>query len=172
MNRGMFGATALSILVGVQPALAQAMPGGHPRDHELRHLQRRAEYRAEVLNELNDMMDDWREAWLSDEVKRIAEFYTEDAVVSPPDEAPTARGRDAVRAYLAELLPAAGRIETNWGDLAAGDQLAYAMGNFSYRLTEDGASPAGHRVEGTFVAVFRREGGHWLIRSQLFDTDD
>lgn len=170
MNRGLLGATALLVLVGVQPALAQAMPGGHPRDHELRHLQRRAEYRAEVLNELNEMMDDWREAWSSDEVEKTAEFFTDDAVLSPPDEAPIARGRDAVAAYLAELLPAAGPIETNWGDLAAGDQLAYAMGNFSYRLTEEGA--AGRRVAGTFVAVFHREGGHWLIRSLYFDTDD
>lgn len=167
MDRGMFGALALLILAGGQPLLAQAMPGGHPRDHANRNLQRRMEYRAEMLTELNETMSDWRTAWAGDDVAQIAELYTEDAVVSPPGETPTARGRDAIGEFLADLLTRAGGVETNLADFDVGESLAYAMGQFSFPVADGGG-----RVQGKFITVFRHEGSRWRIRSQLFEIDD
>lgn len=172
VDRRWLGALALLIFAGAQPALAQAMPGGHPRDHANRNLMRRMEYRAEMLGELNELMSDWRAAWSGDQLDEIAELYTDDAVVSPPGETPTARGRDAVAAFLAELLAGAGGIETNLADFDVGESLAYAMGQFSYPVTAASGVRVAGRVEGKFVTVFRQEGSHWRIRSQLFQIVD
>lgn len=160
--------SAPAALIAPAPVRAQAIPGGHPRDHANRHLQRRMEYRAEILGELNELLSEWRDAWVADRPAELAELYTEDAVVSPPDGTAMARGRAAVEEFLETLLPTAGGIETNLADFDVGDGLAYAMGQFSFPVAREGGRPL--RLEGKFVTVFRQDGRRWRIRSQLFEV--
>ncbi|MGH7540774.1 MAG: YybH family protein [Gemmatimonadota bacterium] len=161
-----------ALLGRAEPAAAQAMPGGHPRDHADRHLRRRMEYRSERLTELDRLMSDWREAWVDDDAGRRSELYTEDGVLSPPGDAPTAHGREAIEGLFDGLLEECGGIETNLADFDVSEGLAYTMGSFSYPVsTAQGARRTGE-VRGTLVTVFRQEGRDWRIRSQLLEASD
>lgn len=160
----------VSMAIGVAPGVAQIIPGGHPREEQQRITQRQMEYRSSVLRELNDLLADWKAAWAKDDVEALGRFYTPDAVLIPPVEGTTARSREEIERFYRETLPEAGEIWSDLSDFDVGGSMAYALGSYSFPSGPlQGSRPSGV-VKGTFLAVFRREGGHWRIRSQVFES--
>lgn len=157
----------LASALSVRPGTAQVIPGGSARDYDELHTRRELEYRSSVLGEASKLMEEWTEAWSSDRTDRINLLYTEDAVLVPADGMPMARGRSAIAKYFERTLASAGEITTSFQDFDVAGSLAFAMGSFSYTAPTLGTGS--RTLRGRFVAVFRLDGGHWRIRSHIFD---
>ncbi len=153
---------ALPIILGLAaragapaPAAAQA-PGYPPVDNRRIY----AEYHAEVLEQLNKLMARWGKAWEDDDAEEVTDLYWENAVLIMPGKPPL-RGRDAIRAYLAEVLPEEGAVEAFMLDFDASGGMAVVYGN--YRLNVNGEDRSG-----PLVTVYLLKGRTWKIRSQVF----
>jgi uncharacterized protein (TIGR02246 family) len=148
----------LALVVGVGPPMrAAAQAPGYPPVDNRRIL---AEYHAEVLEQLNKLMARWGKAWADDDADDVADLYWENAVLIVPGSPPF-RGRDAIRAHLAEVLPEEGDMEAFMLDFDASGGMAVVYGN--YRL-----STAGEDRSGPLVTVYLLQGRTWKIRSQVF----
>lgn len=119
-----------------------------------------AEYHAEVIEQVNRVMGRWGAAWGRDEVEGVADLYWENAVLIPMGGTPL-RGQDAIRGYLAETLPATGRVEAFMLDFDASGGMAVVYGNY---MLEEG----GTQRSGPLLTVYMQRGRTWKIRSQVF----
>jgi ketosteroid isomerase-like protein len=96
------------------------------------------------------------------DVERIVSFWTDDAVIYPPREAPIV-GKDAIRTYVSESLKVPG-FSVSWKPIqvvvsAAGD-LGYTTGTNSFTFPD--AQGRLTTAEGRYVTVWRRAGkGRW-----------
>jgi len=147
------------LAVSAAPLSAQA-PGYEQVDTR----QIMAAYHAEVLDGVNKVMARWGEFWEADDVDRVADLYWENASLIPPAGAPR-RGRDAIRAYLAESFPAHGRMEAFMLDFDASGGMALVSGN--YALDVDGV-----QQRGALTTIYVQRGRTWKIRAQVFTPAD
>ena len=147
---------ALVVCAGTPLRMAAQAPGYPPVDTRTIY----AEYHAEVLDQLNRLMARWGKAWGDDKADDVADLYWENAVMIVPDRPPL-RGRDAIRAYLAEVLPDQGGMEAFMLDFDASGGMAVVYGN--YRV-----SVGGEDRTGPVVTVYLLKGRSWKIRSQVF----
>lgn len=158
---------ALPTLVLPSPAAAQRLPA-MPGSQGGTAGQHMAEYYAHVMQKIATSMETWRGAWSSDDVEALVDHYTDDAVLLLPG-AGAAWGRDAIREALAGPLGRAGQAQAAIGDVKASGRLAYVGGSFQIEIQE--GERAGERLTGFHSTVFFREGGDWLIRSQVFRVE-
>lgn len=148
-------------LVGAAPSGISAQVPGY---QQINPASIRAEYNAEVLDRINDLLADWGEAWATDRVDDLVDLYWEDAVLIPPDGAPH-RGRDRIREYLVEALPAQGHIEAFMLDFDASGGMAQVFGNYMLGILQ---GPAAETKTGPMLTVYAQRGRRWRIRSQVF----
>lgn len=155
--------TVLTVLAAA-PVAAQIRPGVPRRSY---WETERARYRDEVVEEIQEVLAGWQAAWNEDRAEELVDLYAESAVLALGER--EAWGRVDVRRRLDDVLPGVGSITLSTTDFATGGELAYVFGNYSF-YGEPGASTP-ERVSGRFAALFVREGGRWLIRSQLFEVE-
>lgn len=151
---GLFGVLAFPIATRAQAPGYRGPSAG----------QLRAEYRAEVLVQVNRAMTEWGTAWDGDDVDALATLYLEDAVVFPAGGDPI-RGREAIRAWLRETLPAHGSVEEFLQDFEVSGGMAMAYSR--YRIQLPGEGRVGE-VSGELITIHLQRGRSWKIRSQVF----
>jgi len=94
--------------------------------------------------------------------------YAPDVEMMPPN-APAIRGRDAVRAAVADLPPVTKYDVTIESVVGCGD---VAVVNGGYALTvqlSDSAAP--FEDTGRYLHVFRKIDGEWLVTYDIFSSD-
>lgn len=155
--------TVLAVLAAV-PLAAQIRPGVPRRDY---WETERARYRDEVVEEIQGVLAGWQAAWNEDRAEELVDLYAGSAVLALGDR--EAWGKVDVRRRFDDILPAVGPITLSMTDFATGGELAYVFGTYSFD-GEPGASTP-ERVSGRFAALFMRDGGRWVIRSQLFEVE-
>jgi uncharacterized protein (TIGR02246 family) len=109
----------------------------------------------------------WQEAYNAQDLDALAELYTEDAVLMPPN-GERMRGHAAMRALTTSYLEAgAVRIETPPPDAYGllGDT-AWAEG--TYRFFREDGSPLD---VGKYLAVYRYEDGAWKMQHHMWSSD-
>ena len=112
----------------------------------------------------------WFQAHAAGDADAMAALYAEDAVLSPPG-APTARGRAAIREYLAGDIAAskAGGLTFNPGtspEFGLSGDLGWEWNTFSVK---DGT---GATVDtGKYVTVYQRRDGTWSIVRDIWNSD-
>lgn len=153
---------ALSTALGAGAAHAQVLP--IPRAADSRQEMR--EFNAEALRGVSGMLAEWRGAWARNDAGQAARFYTDDALLLIGDGKPL-RGRTEIESGFAGILSTTGVIQVGVDDFVASGNVAYAFGNFWYQNEEGESAPT---VSGTYVMLFRRDGRHWKIRSQMFSA--
>lgn len=95
-----------------------------------------------------------------------AAFYAEDAIFSPPMEAPV-RGRDQIRAVLERSTPPGSTLEINPMDFRVlGPDLVYEYGTSTFTFTPEGAAEA-QSMDVTYFALFRRAGDRWQLEREV-----
>lgn len=150
-------APALGLLSALLTGSAAAQAPGY---QQVDTRQIMAAYHAEVLEGVNRVMARWGTAWGNDDVDRVADLYWENASLLPPD-GPPRRGLEAIRGYLAEVLPRQGQMEAFLLDFDASGGMALVTGNYTVEL--DGVPR-----RGALTTVYLQRGRTWKIRSQIF----
>ena len=99
-------------------------------------------------------------------------LVVDDAYFLPPD-APLARGKEAIRAIIADLEAMPG-FSIAWGPLAAevgsaGD-LGFTIG--AYEMTVDGPDGTPIRIVGKYLTVWEKQSdGTWMVAADTFNAD-
>ena len=156
---------AVLLLVGTgSPAAAQLIPGGDPSDV----ASGRRHYLTEVFRGVNAVVTRWVLTWETDDPRTVADFFTDDVLLSPVDGAP-AQGKRPAREAVAKLLPVASDFKTVNVDFTASGDMAYYLGRFTRLLTRPGEQPESQT--GTFVMVLTDRNGDWRIRSYVEKLD-
>lgn len=142
----------------VPVALAAQIPGGDIQSP----TSWRGQYLAEVYRNVDITLRQWMAAWDNDDAPGVAELFTAEGTYLSA-EGVEARGRARIRESFACRLPGADGIELKMADFAAGGDLAYQAGRFTYRVGAPADSAAVRT--GRYVAVLQQEGKRWRIRS-------
>jgi uncharacterized protein (TIGR02246 family) len=116
-----------------------------------------------VKDDVAALDQQWAKDWSAKNLEAVMKQYTADATFLPVG-APKVTGRDAIRAFFKTILA------TNTADLtlhstakAASGDLAYDLGEYD----ETVKNPAGtQKFHGSYLTVFKRVEGTWLIAAQ------
>lgn len=101
----------------------------------------------------------------------LAELYSEDALVMPPD-AEVARGRDAIRKLWDVVLDDMGvksvQLDTKDLQIAGDGETAYEVGEATLKMEKDGA-PA--TAVAKYVVVWIRIDGAWRLHRDIWNNN-
>jgi ketosteroid isomerase-like protein len=105
---------------------------------------------------------EWAETAATTDVERIVSFWTDDAVIYPPREAPVS-GKTAIRTYVGESLKIPGfaiRWKPSEAVVSAAGDLGYTTGTNSFTFPD--AQGRLITSNGRYLTVWRKEpGGRW-----------
>jgi ketosteroid isomerase-like protein len=107
-------------------------------------------------------VDHWLELVRNKDAAAIAQFYTEDGAVMPPNM-PIAKGRPAIQRVWASMMDTPGfdlTFEPEEIIISGSSDMALDRG--TYRLGED---------TGKYVVVWRKMGGEWKVAADIFNSD-
>jgi len=148
----------VAVLVGIALVAAAGARGGQPTTDPA----------------LTALADAFADAFSAKDPARVASFYTEDAVVMPPDQ-PMVRGRRNIEAYYTQgfrqdissfrLFPMESAI--------AGAQ-AFEAGRSSLTGRASGSSRGGPNLvtsNGKYVVIYKLVRGEWKIAYDIFNDD-
>ncbi|MEW5931739.1 MAG: nuclear transport factor 2 family protein [Gemmatimonadota bacterium] len=147
-----------ALLLLAPGALAAQIPGGDIQSPG----GWRSQYLAEVYRNVDITLRQWMAAWENDDAAGAAELFVAEGTYVPA-EGGEVRGRARIRESFACRVPRADGIELKMADFAAGGDLAYQAGRFTYRV--GAASDSAAVRTGRYVAVLQQEGRRWRIRS-------
>ena len=112
----------------------------------------------------------WARLTSSGHADSIAEFYAENAVVMPPNMAPT-RGKAAIRAFFATLNEVKPTLSLRSDSVWASGSAAVEQGRWWWKWT--GAPPPGMPVadSGKYIVRWVNENGRWLMAQDIWNSD-
>lgn len=149
---------ALATLVALSFAACAAKPDSEQvfGPNEAQTVRARSQALAEAFNAKN--------------ADGLMRFFSGDSVLMPP-EAPTMRGKDAIKVYFDQVYSEGGTelvVETL--DVGGHGPLAYETGTYSMnRRPESGANT---RDRGKYVLVWRQQGGgQWMVDYSIWSSD-
>lgn len=116
------------------------------------------------------LMNFWKAGLASGNADKMATFYTDDAVIVPTKNATPIKGRDAIRAYYADLLPRHPQPRFISTKISAGCSAATVRGAVIYRIT---GKRKGTRMllGGHYKVDFVFHQNVWQITNQALATD-
>ena len=105
------------------------------------------------------------------DMAKVMAFYTDDAVVLPPN-APPFRGKAAIQQFWTAFLATAKFHVTLTPDnvMQSGD-LATEVGHYDLTITPNGGGPAA-ADSGKFAVTWKKAGGKWLIAVDMFSSNN
>jgi uncharacterized protein (TIGR02246 family) len=119
---------------------------------------------------IREHVDHWLELVKAKDAGAIAQLYTEDGAVMPPN-APIGKGRAAIEKTWASMMQTPGFdltfapeeiVVSSSGDLA--------LDRGTYRFAFDSAGKSQTDV-GKYVVVWRKVGGDWKAAADIFNSD-
>lgn len=115
-------------------------------------------------------VDRWLQLVKAKDAAAIAQFYTEDGTVMPPNM-PIGKGRPAIQKVWADMMATPGfDLSFTPEEIVVSSSGDMALDRGTYRLT---VSPAGtpQSDTGKYVVVWRRVGGQWKAAADIFNSD-
>jgi uncharacterized protein (TIGR02246 family) len=121
---------------------------------------------------LRDLDDQWSTAAGAKDLEKTVSFYSEDAVVMPPN-ASAATSKEAIRKVWQDLLGSHGLViswKTTKVEVAKSGDLACLSG--SYDLTMNDASGNPVNDHGKYVEVWEKQAdGKWKCGTDIWNSD-
>jgi len=111
----------------------------------------------------------YHEAAMAKDWDTVSEFYTEDAVVMPPN-LPAVQGRAAIREWYASFPPVT-ELALPIAEIDGRGDLAFARGAYTLTMMIEGA-PETITDRGKNLAIWRKQtDGAWRIAIDTFNSD-
>ena len=121
---------------------------------------------------LKSLDDEWSKAIGSRDVEKTISYYTDDAVLMPPN-IPTLTGKEAIRSLWKSMLGSpsfSGGWKAVKGVVARSGDLAYVSGNYEFTEKDDSGKPITDK--GKYLDVWRKQfDGSWKCVAGMFNSD-
>ena len=134
--------------------------------------QSQADTRAGDEAALRKLDDEWSRAAGSRDVEKTISYYSDDAVVMPPN-IPTLSGKEPIRALWKSMLDSpsfSGGWKVTKVEVARSGDLAYVSGNYEFNEKDDGGKPITDK--GKYLEVWKKQGdGNWKCVADMFSSD-
>lgn len=117
------------------------------------------------LEGLKAMRDVWQSAYDAKDAALIAEIYSENGAVMPPNSA-SVNGRAAIEDFFAEFHATGMGVEIQGAEAYAHGDVGYKVG--TYTISDaDGATVD----EGKYVEIWRYIDGRWQMHRDIFNSN-
>ena len=121
---------------------------------------------------LRDLDAKWSAAAGAKDIDKTVSYYSEDAVVMPPN-APSAKTRETIRSAWKEMLTSPGAA-VSWKatkvEVAKSGDLAYVSGTYEETMTDASGKPA--KEHGKYVEIFKKQAdGTWKVIVDIWNSD-
>jgi len=122
---------------------------------------------AQTKDTIQQLNDKWDAAFDKGDAAAVAAMYAEDAYVLPPGS-DMVKGRSAIEAFWRQAVQQVGDAKLVTLDvLPLGPRAAREIGTVTL---ETKAQPPQQTV-GKYVVVWRKIGGHWLLATDIWNTN-
>ncbi len=114
----------------------------------------------------------WARLTATGHADSIADVYTADAVMMPPNMA-TVHGRDSIRAFFAVMNTTKGTLAITSTSLWASGDAASEVGRWTYTWAAGAPRPAGVPPvdSGKYMARWVQQNGKWLTAQDIWNSD-
>jgi uncharacterized protein (TIGR02246 family) len=119
---------------------------------------------------LRDLDEQWSKAAGTKDVHKTVSFYSEDAVVMPPN-APRATTKEAIRTLWKDLLTDASiSWKTKEVEVAQSGDIGYTSGTYEVTMTDPTGTPVNDR--GKYLEVWKKQAdGSWKCVADIWNSD-
>ncbi len=125
-----------------------------------------------IEQDLRDLDAKWSAAAGAKDVDKTVSYYSEDAVVMPPN-APSATTKEAIRSAWKEMLTSPGAAiswKTTKVEVAKSGDLAYVSGTYEETMTDASGKPV--KDHGKYVEIFKKQAdGTWKVVADIWNSD-
>ena len=125
-----------------------------------------------IEQNLRDLDAQWSAAAGSKDLEKTVSFYSEDAIVMPPN-ASAATTKEAIRKVWQELLASPGLVmswKTTKVEVAKSGDLACLSGTYELTMHDPTGKPINDR--GKYVEVWeKRTDGKWKVATDIWNSD-
>jgi uncharacterized protein (TIGR02246 family) len=121
---------------------------------------------------LRDLDAQWSAAAAAKDLDKTVSFYSDDAIVMPPN-ASAATTKEAIRSAWKEMLTTPGAA-ISWQatkvEVAKSGDLAYVSGTYEETTTDASGKPVKDR--GKYVEIFKKQAdGTWKVVADIWNSD-
>ncbi len=108
-------------------------------------------------------------AFNNGDAEAVAKFYTEDAVVLPPNAEPVL-GREAVQAFMRAGMDAGlSNLQLSTESVDGSGELLYEIGTYTLQVTPEGQAAGSDR--GKYVVIWKQnEAGAWKLHVDIWNS--
>jgi uncharacterized protein (TIGR02246 family) len=121
---------------------------------------------------LRDLDAQWSAAAGAKDLDKTVSYYSDDAIVMPPN-APPATTKEAIRSAWKEMLttPGAGiSWKASKVEVAKSGDLAYVSGTYEEMMTDASGKPV--KDHGKYVEIFKKQAdGTWKVIVDIWNSD-
>ena len=125
-----------------------------------------------IEQDLRDLDAKWSAAAGAKDIDKTVSYYSEDAVVMPPN-APSAKTRETIRSAWKEMLTTPGaaiRWKATKVEVAKSGDLAYVSGTYEETMTDATGKPVNDH--GKYVEIFKKQAdGTWKVVADIWNSD-
>ena len=121
---------------------------------------------------LRKLDDEWSKAIGARDVDKAVSYYSDDAVVMPPN-IPTLTGKEPIRTLWKSMLESpsfSGGWTATKVEVARSGDLAYVSGNYEFKEQDDRGAPIVDK--GKYLEVWKKQpDGSWKCVADMFNSD-
>ena len=121
---------------------------------------------------LRKLDDEWSKAVGARDVEKTISYYSDDAVVMPPN-IPTLTGKEPIRALWKSMLDSpdfSGGWKVTKVEVARSGDLAYISGNYEFNEKDGSGKPITDK--GKYLEVWKKQAdGSWKCVADMFNSD-
>ena len=126
----------------------------------------------EIEQTLRKLDEQWSKAAAAKDVDKTVSYYSDDAVVMPPN-APSATTKDTIRKVWQDMLTTPG-LAINWKttkvEVAKSGDVACLSGTYEVTMNDASGNPVNDR--GKYLVVFEKQpDGSWKCGADMWNSD-
>jgi len=123
-----------------------------------------------TVEEVTALLNDWKAQLANGNAERLSALYSDDATIVPSSDGQPQKGKQAIRAYYADLIARHPSVQIKSTTMVPGCNSAVVSGTVLYRVT---GTRKGTRnlLGGSYKAELALQSGTWRIVRQTLATD-